>query len=369
MNFEISQLRELHKSMFDLKGLDSNLTFYYDETNNIRKYYLKEDKFNESIKTNFILGGLVLEGNQDFEVKPLFDSFGLQSNVVEVKLKNLAKGNFIECLNSVHLQSIFTCLLKNEISIHYSSLNFLYFSFVDIIDSLIQATSIHFEPFYNRALKNDFHICVKKNLELFIEILYKFEYPNLKSENVLPFIEKLIEIFNNEPKNIGNRTILMLLNKSKNKEELAFIMGENSHQLIENFTQFYSRTIYLFLNSKHFFDKEDSIEPLLNDLNLTNQNIKLENYSFIESKNNHFIQLSDIIVGLIGKFYNFINENEFHDIKNQLDKISPNQINTLMQFYQVLEFSELKNNAYIFLSISNEEIEKINYIKNYFKNY
>lgn len=365
MDFETNEIREANRKMFNLKGLDSKLTFYYDETNNIRKYYLKEDKFNESIKTNFILGGIVLDENQELDIQPLFDSFGLQKNVVEVKLKNLAKGNFVHCLESIHLQSIFTYLLNNEISIHYSSLNFLYYSIVDIIDSLIGATNIHYNPFYNRALKNDLYICVKKNIEIFIEIFYKYEYPNLKKENVLAFINELIDIFNKEPKSKGNSTILMLLNESKKTGDLVFIMDEKNHQLIENFAHFYSRTIYLFLNSNHIFDKEDSIEPLLNDLNLTNQNNKIQNFSFIDSKTNLYIQLSDILIGLIGKFYNFINENDLVSIKDQLDKISDVQKKTLKQFYEVLEKSELKNKAYIFLTISNDELEKINYIKNY----
>lgn len=365
MNFEIDVIRESIELMFDLKGIDSKLKFYYDETNNIRKYYLKEDKFNESIKTNFILGGLVLEENQELDIQPLFNSFGLQKTVAEVKLKNIAKGDFIECLKSVHLQSIFKYLLENEISIHYSSLNFLYFSVVDIIDSLIEATNIHYNPFYNRALKNDLYICVKNNIEIFIEIFFRYQYPNIKEDSVLAFIDELIEIFNKEPKNVGNRTILMLLNESKKTGNLVFIMNEENHQLIGDFTNFYSRTIYLFLNSEHFFDKEDSIEPLLNDLNMTYNKDKIENFIFIDSKTNLYIQLSDIIIGFIGKFFNFINENNINSISEFLEEVDDNQQQTLKLFYKVLEKSELKNKAYIHLTISNDEHEKINYIKNY----
>lgn len=363
MKFEINEIREANREMFDLKGLDDKLRFFYDETNNIRKYYLKEDKFNESIKTNFVLGGVVLEEGQEVELQPLFDSFGLQKNVVEVKLTNLAKGNFIDCLESIHLQTIFKYLIDNQLFIHYSSLNFLYYSIVDIIDSLSEATDIHYDPFCNRALKNDFYVCVKNNLEKFIEIFYKYEYPNIKNENASEFIDLLINIFNNEPKSIGNRTILMLLNGSKKTENLFFIMDEKNHQLIENFTHFYSRTLYLFLNAKHFFDKEDSIEPLINELEMTYKDDKIENFSFIDSKDNLFIQLSDIIIGLIGKFYNFINENSIYDIQEQLNNIGDAQQRTLSLFYNILEESEKRNKSYIFLSISNDELDKINFIK------
>lgn len=365
MNFETKDIRLMNKELFNLTGLDDELNFFYDETNNIRKYYLKEDKFNESIKTNFILGGIVLENEQEVDVKSLFDSFGLQKNVNEVKLKNIAKGDFFKCLESIHLQSIFNFLSVNNIFIHYSSLNFLYFSTVDIIDSLIESTGIDYHPYYKRALKNDLYICIKNNIDKFIPIFFEYEYPNIKESKVVSFIEKLIEIFTNEPQNKGNKTILMLLEKSMETKNLFFIMNETNHSLIQNFSQFYSRTIYLFTNSKHYFDKEDSIEPLIDELNLTYENSKLENYSFVDSKDNKLIQLSDIVIGLIGKFYNYINENSIESLSDSLEDLNDVQKNTLKLFYKVLLDSENRNKAYIFLTISNDEFQKLNLIKNY----
>ena len=365
MKFEIKEIRKMSEEMFGLKELDSKFKFFYDETNNIRRFHLKEDKFNESIKTNFILGGIVLEEGQQVNLTPLFESFGLQKNIVEIKLKNLAKGNFLECLTSIHLQSIFKFLISEKLFIHYSSLNFLYFSTVDIIDSLIEATGIQYDPFYNRALKNDLYICVKKNIEEFIGLFYEYEYPNIKEDKVLNFIEKLIEIFSKEPKNNGNNTILMLLKESKKTKNLFFIMDEKNHELIGDFTQFYSRTIYLFLNSEHIFDKEDSIEPLIEKLDMTYENSKIENYSFVDSKDNPLIQLSDIIIGLIGKFYNFINENSISEIKRQLDMINKTQKDTLKLYVQILFESEKRNKAYIHLTISNDELQKMYFIQNY----
>lgn len=365
MNFEVREVRKMSEQMFGLKELDSKFKFFYDETNNIRRFHLKEDKFNESIKTNFILGGIVLEEGQEINPKPLFDGFGLQKNIVEVKLKNLAKGDFIECLNSVHLQSIFNFLISEKLYVHYSSLNFLYFSTVDIIDSLIEATGIDYDPFYNRELKNSLYICIKKNIEEFIAIFYEYEYPNIKKEKVLNFIDKLIEVFIKEPRNPGNNTILMLLNESKKTGNLFFIMDEKNHELINNFAQFYARTIYLFLNSEHIFDKEESIEPLIEKLNMTYENNEIKNSKFVDSKDNQLIQLSDIIIGLIGKFYNFVNENSLPDIKKQLDQLDKRQQKTLKLLNQVLFESEKKNKAYIHLIISNDELQKLNFIQNY----
>jgi hypothetical protein len=357
-------LRSSIKRMSDLKSLDKKLKFFYDETNNIRKYHLKEVKFNESIKTNFILGGIVLEEGQEVNVKPLFDSFNLQSNVTEVKLKNIARGDFFNCLKSTHLKSIFDFILSEKISIHYSSLNFLYFSTVDIIDSLIEATGIDYDPFYNRELKNDFYICAKRNIDKFTSIFFDYEYPNIKENKVLPFIENVIEIFENEPKSTGNNTILMLLRRSKESKNLFYIMNETNYILIKDFSIFYSRTIYLFLKSTHFFDKEDSIEPLLDDLNLTNKDSKIDNYHFIDSKDNLLIQLSDILVGFVGKFYNALNDYTEKQLEEILGGLESIQLEVLKLLYEVIKVSDNRG-AYIYLVVSNDELRKMKLIKNY----
>jgi hypothetical protein len=308
------------------------------------------------------LGGLVLKKGQNVDFRPLFESFKLH-DVGEVKLRTLIRGDFVKCLKSQNLQSIFEYLILNNVSIHYSSLNFQYYSLVDLIDSLCEATGIYYDLFFNRALKNDLYICFKNNSVKFKHILYKFKYPNIKADRIFSFIDELITIFEDEQRSDGNRTILKLLKESKNSKDLASIMYTESHQLISSFFQLYARNIYMFLNSEHFFDKEDSIEPLLSEL--TYDNKKIENYTFVDSKNNLNIQLSDIVIGFIGKLYNFINDNDFSAIDEHLIAIDSDQRKTLKFFCRLLQKSELENRAYIHLAISNLELEKLNYLEEY----
>ncbi|MEC4817924.1 MAG: hypothetical protein SAK29_32330, partial [Scytonema sp. PMC 1069.18] len=76
---------------------DSAFTFFYDETNNIRKFYVRESDFNSSFQSNFVLGGIVYDKSKP-DIEKLFSELNLERSIKEVKLKHLAKGDFLSCL-------------------------------------------------------------------------------------------------------------------------------------------------------------------------------------------------------------------------------------------------------------------------------
>jgi len=275
MIFRLDDLRE--NLGISIEKLDDSFIFYYDETNNIRKLYLlKEKYFNiglDNVYKNFILGGVCFSKEIDkVKIDDLKKNLKLQKNIKEIKLKHIAKGNFLECLTSNKL-NIFLKWLKNNSYIHFSSINFLFWSIVDIIDSAIylykELVPLHFD------LKTVFYEIIKSNYEYFIDLFIEYEYPNIKREKANEFLDKLkiairtkyqnidIDLLKID-KNIFNKLteiLLFLLEDSKNKE-LAFIMDEEDHILINDLSEFYLRPIYTFVNSKHIFDVENNIKKI-----------------------------------------------------------------------------------------------------------
>ncbi|WP_293094185.1 hypothetical protein [Moorena sp. SIOASIH] len=168
MNFDVTDIRIMTQRLAPTADFDSSFTFYYDETTNCRKFYVKEFDFNHSFKSNksnFILGGLVHEGSQP-NIEPLFDRLQLQNNITEVKFKNIAHGQFIDCLKSQKLNCFLKYLLENDLYIHYSSINFLYWSIVDIVDSAIANSEVAMHNYLlinNR--KNDLYKVAKIEID------------------------------------------------------------------------------------------------------------------------------------------------------------------------------------------------------------
>jgi hypothetical protein len=77
---DISDIRKYTKMQAPSADFDGAYTFYYDETNNIRKFYIRETDFNSAFTDNFVLGGLVHEGSAP-DIQSLIDSFKLQESV------------------------------------------------------------------------------------------------------------------------------------------------------------------------------------------------------------------------------------------------------------------------------------------------
>jgi hypothetical protein len=88
-------VNEIRDFLINYHGLsrklsDEKLTFYYDESNNIRKLHLTPKGLNIGKSCNFVLAGIVHEGEShsaDFEL--LNKSLCLQKSVKEIKLKHM----------------------------------------------------------------------------------------------------------------------------------------------------------------------------------------------------------------------------------------------------------------------------------------
>ena len=113
-----------------------------------------------------------------------------------------------------------------------------------------------------------------------------------------------------------------MLKESKRKSSLPFLEGNEKLVLIGDLLHFYMRPIYLFKDSEHFFDKEGSIEDKLKDIKIKLEDKILENYSFLDSKDNRLIQISDVVVGFTGKLFDFLNDSTIVAINDGRNEIS-----------------------------------------------
>ncbi|MBK5240244.1 DUF3800 domain-containing protein [Clostridium sp.] len=362
---EIGELRDLGIEYSGLKGMNEVYTFYYDETNNVRKFCLKEDGYNSSVCTTFVLGGVMHRGlSSTANTEELWRNLKLQRNIKEIKLIHLAKGDFIKCLDSTKLNYYLKWLLDSDLYIHYSALNLLYFSLIDIVDSAIENSDVSksLGREFSDLLKNNLYTLVKMKEALFVKLFYKYKYPDIQKEDIRAFINELINIirqYEDIPNlHIGLVSLRQILKESLITEELVFIMNEKEKILIENFMHFYLRPVYMFKNSIHIFDNEDSIKLLIKETGLSYYDDPLKNYDFVNSQSSKYIQISDVFIGLFGKFTMFINSNTVEEIQKILSNLVGLQEDNLKLFRALISKSDTMNKALLFTSVSWEERSK-----------
>ncbi|WP_286912524.1 DUF3800 domain-containing protein [Flavobacterium sp. UBA4197] len=373
IDYEISEIRMFTKMVAPTADFDGTFTFYYDETNNIKKFYVRENDFNYTFTANFVLGGLVHLG-QVPNIQPLIDSFKLQKTVIEVKFKHIANGQFLDCLKSEKLKLFLQFLKDNNLYVHYSSLNILYWSLVDIVDSAIISSEAaqQLGPQFFNHLKNDLYKLSRLEIDVVIDLFYRYKYPNIKSDSVLPFIEELTSLFSGyidtHEYHFGLESLRQILKEAKKKGSLPFIQNEDDYVLLKDLSHFYLRPIYLFKNSTHIFDNEDSIFETLKEYKILDGEDEIKNYTFVDSKSEQLIQLSDIFVGLMGKLTNYLNTSSREKIDNDLQTLTATQQTNIDLLINVIDKSHNKNIGFLHNTDSFEEMSKMGRIRKKRKN-
>lgn len=301
---------------------DKECHFYYDETNNYRKFWLQEEDFNASITSDFVLGGVLYFGKStNSDVNELKKRVKLQKSAKELKFKHLIdKGSsFLECLANKKIRIFLEWLNDSDLYIHYSNINNFYYALVDIIDSIFD--DIPYNYYLAEAMKDELYVLAINNYDNFFKLLKRFNYPNIDDEDVSEFCEGIIEMINNEyDENFSLECLRQMLKSARKKKELIFLRENKEDTIIENYYTFYTRTIEMFKNATHIYDKEYEVEKEINKIEFFDGNKLMENYGFVKSEDVDLVQVSDCFVGFMGKFFSFINQTSDDEI-NSLDII------------------------------------------------
>ena len=364
MKRDYTEERKSEIELHQLEGMDNPYIFYYDESNNHRKINLNINKENflNILNKNFALGGIVKKQKLSLkiEVNKLVQSLNFQPNQKEIKSKNFFNSknkDFLQCMNSKRLELLLEWLDKNELYIHYIVENNLYWGIIDIIESLnININSIA-DIQYIYYLKYILYIYVKKDISKLYNTLKKYEYPNIKEEDFRNFLDELLFwLYNIELLSLEHeKTIKELIELIKKEKALFYLTDNKNYEFVEGYEDLYISRIYNFLNSKHIFDMEKRImekigNPLTNEkgeLEIECNKILLKNYQFEDSKNNVFIQISDIIIGVIAKLYDYLDKKNVEQIEKDIKKLNNQEKNNIKKLLQIIDKSQIECKAFI----------------------
>jgi hypothetical protein len=260
----------------------------------------------------FVLGGVVHEGApRSIDIQPLRAAMRIQKTAREIKLEHVAKGGFLDLLRSAKLTTFLRWITDNGLMVHYHELDPLYWSTVDIIDSIISVLGNPSLFQYHALLKSDLAEVLRSDLPATVNLFYRYGYPGLAPEGRKPFLDELIAFVehNNAALPAFNATMLKgVLQSGRGLDSLDFIEGYPPNRLIDDFSTFYLGRIALFKNSAHILDMEESIRECFLKTPLTSGGQPVTHYRFADSEAEPGIQLADVIVGVLGKMHSYFIE-------------------------------------------------------------
>ena len=324
-NYKNDQIA-VFKERYGISPRNDKFYFYYDESDNIRKFQLKGDNssFNADYLSQFTLGGLVSKNEiTDTSLDFLYKQLNLQSNMKEIKSRHILnkKKKGISSFDSEKLSKFLKFLLDSEWYIHYTTVNVFYFGVViDIIDSLIKYNVEKNNKYdINKAdsLKSFLYLCMLAEIDNWKNVLSKINFPNLDDNGQQMFLYHLhrnVYSFQDENYKQERLIILEYIENNSKECELTFLISNKNHILIEDFTHYYLHKVFLYSDSYHIFDKENVIENKLEEMGIFNSEVS-ERFDFFESHKKRALQVSDICMGTISILYRFLAENSFEMIK------------------------------------------------------
>lgn len=364
--YEVGKVRKMVIELHDLIGMDKRYIFYYDETNNARKFRLKEGDFNASVYENFVLGGIVHYGSVDvFDIDELFSKLKFQKTIKEMKLKNIVNNSeYISSLCSKRLNIFLEWLNDNNLFIHYSNMNNLYFGVVDIVDSVI-TNYINIDIRFVNMLKDTLYRYIKNDIEFVKKLFCEFKYPNILKGDCDRFCNYLIDWIEGLDKesNMDDFYLEYLrqsLKQARKNKELVFLHDNSDYILMEDFSIMYMEQIYMFLNSNHIFDEETEVFKEIENYRIEIFGKKLNNYVCVESINDRRVQISDVIIGHLGKYFTFINKTEVSEYDNIIGRLNEMQLENIVLLNRLILKSEKENRAFIHNVCCFSDIDKYN---------
>lgn len=335
---------QVEKLRPEVRNRDLPLQLYYDETNNIRRLKLSAEGVKVPTLRSFVIAGVAHLHDDAFAVwAQLRQRLRIQPTATEVKFKHIADGDFEQALAQERLSIFLDWLEEADLLVHCSALNVLHWTLIDIIDSLMVADRIGVIP-YHAELKSELYFAVQKAPDAFFALLHAYAYPDVPRAQVASFLSAVhtfVEELVPEDRNLATHLLKHTLERaaSAGDLELAFLHDNQAGTLIDNFSVQFLHCMYTFTRGRHVFDNESLIEGILAHHEVWDGTRRVD-YRFADSQTEVGIQVSDVVTGLFGKLFNYVQDHSLPELLRRKAAYSPRQYENLARLRALIDRSD-----------------------------
>ncbi len=326
-------------------------TFYFDESNNIRKGTIGSAKDNNPDLGNlcFVLGGIAVENKIDFDA--LLDFVGAKQSPKDAKFKFFSYGesSFNGSIAQPRLRKLFEFLVGKDIYIHFDVFHYMHFALTDILDSLIQEDdAVQMSAFYYyKQLQSDMTEVLYKDYQALHNILVEFEFPNIPKGKSTSFINRILNLYcdnlvyfdSDSPDYFTKELLRQIIKAKRNRTNMYFLEGNKPFEISNSLYFDYLARASEILDTKHF-DNEPTIAK---ELHAFDKNYKEKlNMDFVDSSMCREVQISDAICGFVSRMYSFLGHNDEGTLTDFINGLENNSesIRTLKAFIKLMGKSD-----------------------------
>lgn len=354
--------------MFNIKVVDK-YTLYYDESNNMRAFSLRDGRYNidndpnQTVTPVFVLGGIALtESQSDLSFEGLRRALNFPQELKFTSISPLrasyGPAKALKCvLGNRRISNILKWLVENHVAIHCFSVNAAYWSALDIIEDLLCFQPEEEELIFQHYYKDCLYRLIKLDKQGFINALNEFGYPKLDKSKARAFLQSLYDLIQKNmgicfsdagfDEGEGDASRLLKLNyllyRRLNTEsiDLDFTLAYDLHEkiLVGDFSTFYCHRIATFPNSKHVLDDESKVEPIINKKFDALKKKGVLDYRFVPSVENYRVQVSDVISGLFRVLLAYLESASLDEVKCFVNEMSAMESTTFKGLKYLLESS------------------------------
>ena len=85
----------------------------------------------------------------------------------------------------------------------------------------------------------------------------------------------------------------------------------------ENYAEVYADPIRKYQTSRNLFDEETTVQDIVKKQIAMGENMA-DNFNFVKSETDIFVQLSDVVAGILGKQFNYINYTSVNQLRRDV---------------------------------------------------
>ena len=120
-----------------------------------------------------------------------------------------------------------------------------------------------------------------------------------------------------------------MLARAAKSDELVFLHDNDDYVMQENYAEFYADPIRKYQKSRHIFDEETTVQDIVKRQIAMGENMA-DNFLFVKSETDIFVQLSDIVAGILGKLFKYINSTSVNQRRRDVEGLSKLQVENIL---------------------------------------